>query len=429
MALFAPFHTFDSILTSPFSQPFHRRRRFCAADPFRLAARMDNPFVQFVLTDDAVDTDAIVRFDPEVSETDEGFLVSALCPGVRDEDLAITAEPERGVLTVRSEKHPHVRADLRLPTHRGFVDASNISASCIDGVLRIIVPKVAPSSELIRVDSAGPMMLDDDDEADDKADDKADPDEADEAGETIVINVPGFSRHDISISRKRPAETLLIEGASTALGKFGKFRKTLTLARADARVKAWCSNGLLTIRVVNPHDVGVHVPVSATPLKLPAPGDANEDANEEADEEPADGEITLMRRAVPGVSARDFSVEIDAKNTLTARADASTRFGRRRYSFSTTLPKNVDKGTVAAEVVDGILSVVAAKPAPPARITVTVSGDVPASLPSASDEKKKKKDVTDKNGDDDAVPVVEVDGMVEDVAEDDDKTLNDARAR
>ena len=422
MALFAPFHTFDSILTSPFSQPFHRRRRFCAADPFRLAARMDNPFVQFVLTDDAVDTDAIVRFDPEVSETDEGFLVSALCPGVRDEDLAITAEPERGVLTVRSEKHPHVRADLRLPTHRGFVDASNISASCIDGVLRIIVPKVAPSSELIRVDSAGPMMLDDDDTADDKADDKADPDEADEAGETIVINVPGFSRHDISISRKRPAETLLIEGASTALGKFGKFRKTLTLARADARVKAWCSNGLLTIRVVNPHDVGVHVPVSATPLKLPAPGDANEDANEEADEEPADGEITLMRRAVPGVSARDFSVEIDAKNTLTARADASTRFGRRRYSFSTTLPKNVDKGTVAAEVVDGILSVVAAKPAPPARITVTVSGDVPASLPSASDEKKKK-DVTDtdKNGDDTAVPVVEVDGMVEDVAEDDDK--------
>ena len=409
MALFAPFHTFDSVLTSPFSQPFHRRRRFCAADPFRLAARMDNPFVQFVLADDDMDTDAIVRFDPEVSETDEGFLVSALCPGVRDEDLAITAEPERGVLTVRSEKHPHVRADLRLPTHRGFVDASNISASCIDGVLRIIVPKVAPSSELIRVDSAGPMMLDDDDKADDKAD---------EAGETIVINVPGFSRHDISISRKRPAETLLIEGASTALGKFGKFRKTLTLARADARVKAWCSNGLLTIRVVNPHTAGVHVPVSATPLKLPAPGDANKDANDE----PADGndgEITLMRRAVPGVSARDFSVEIDSKNTLTARADAFTRFGRRRYSFSTTLPKNVDKGTVAAEVVDGILSVVAAKPAAPARITVTVSGDVPASLPSASDEKKKG--VTDKNGDDDAVPVVEVDGMVEDVAEDDDK--------
>jgi len=420
MALFAPFHTFDSILTSPFSHSFHRRRRFCAADPFRLAARMDNPFVQFVLTDDAMDTDAIVRFDPEVSETDEGFLVSALVPGVRDEDLAITAEPERGVLTVRSEKHPHVRADLRLPTHRGFVDASNISASCIDGVLRIIVPKVEPSSELIRVDSAGPMMLDDDDKADDKADpDEAD--EADEAGETIVINVPGFSRHDISISRKRPAETLLIEGASTALGKFGKFRKTLTLARADARVKAWCSNGLLTIRVVNPHTAGVHVPVSATPLKLPAPGDASKDANEEADDEPADGEITLMRRAVPGVSARDFSVEIDAKNTLTARADASTRFGRRRYSFSTTLPKNVDKGTVAAEVVDGILSVVAAKPAPPARITVTVSGDVPASLPSASDDKKKKKDATDKNGDDDAVPVVEVDGMVEDVAEDDDK--------
>ena len=101
MALFAPFHTFDSILTSPFSHPFHPRRRFCAADPFRLAARVDNPFVQFVLTDDAMDTDAIVSFDPEVSETDEGFLVSALCPGVRDEDLAITAEPERGARRAR----------------------------------------------------------------------------------------------------------------------------------------------------------------------------------------------------------------------------------------------------------------------------------------------------------------------------------------
>ena len=408
MALFAsPFHAFDTIFSDAFSHPFHRprsRRRVWGPDPFRVAHR--DPFVRFVLTDDAMDTDDVPNFDPEVSETDEGYLVSATCPGVRPEDLAIVAKPERGLLTVRSEKHPHVRADLRLPTG-GAVDASNISASCIDGVLRIIVPKVAPKSELIRVDSApATAMLEDAKDAEDGEDD----------GETIVINVPGFSRHDISISRKRPAETLLVEGASSALGG-RKFRRVLRISDAEATVKAWCVDGLLTIRVVNPRATGVNVPVSATPLGLPAPGDdadADADANKNADK--IDGDvITLIQRAVPGVSAADFTVEIDRKNTLTARADASTRFGRRRYSFSVALPKNVDKATVAAEVFNGVLTVCAAKPAAPERITVAVRGDVPASLPSAADKSK-----DDADADNTAVPVVEVDGMVEDVAEEED---------
>merc|ERR1712100_334957 len=378
-------------------------RRVWGPDPFRVAHR--DPFVRFVLTDDAMDTDDVPNFDPEVSETDEGYLVSATCPGVRPEDLAVVAKPERGLLTVRSEKHPHVRADLRLPTG-GAVDASNISASCIDGVLRIIVPKVAPKSELIRVDSApATAMLEDAKDAEDAED----AEDAKDDGETIVINVPGFSKHDISISRKRPAETILIEGSSRALGG-RKFRRVLALADPEVTVKAWCVDGLLTIRVVNPHATGVNVPVSATPLGLPAPVDANENA----DADKIDGDkVTLIQRAVPGVSAADFTVEIDRKNTLTARADASTRFGRRRYSFSVALPKNVDMATVAAEVVNGVLTVCAAKPAAPERITVAVRGDVPASLPSAAD---KNKDDADAN--DGAVPVVEVDGMVEDVTED-----------
>ena len=412
MALFAsPFHAFDTVFSDAFSHPFHRprsRRRVWGPDPFRVAHR--DPFVRFVLTDDAMDTDDVPNFDPEVSETDEGYLVSATCPGVRPEDLAVVAKPERGLLTVRSEKHPHVRADLRLPTG-GAVDASNISASCIDGVLRIIVPKVAPKSELIRVDSApATAMLEDAKDAED-AEDAKDAEDAHDDGETIVINVPGFSKHDISISRKRPAETLLVEGSSRALGG-RKFRRVLALADPEVTVKAWCVDGLLTIRVVNPHATGVNVPVSATPLGLPAPADANENAD---DADKIDGDkVTLIQRAVPGVSAADFTVEIDRKNTLTARADASTRFGRRRYSFSVALPKNVDKATVAAEVVNGCLTVCAAKPAAPERITVAVRGDVPASLPSAAD---KIKDDADAN--DGAVPVVEVDGMVEDVTEED----------
>merc|ERR1712100_883565 len=121
---------------------------------------------------------------------------------------------------------------------------------------------------------------------------------------------------------------------------------------------------------------GGNGPVSATPLGLPAPADANENAH---DADKIDGDkVTLIQRAVPGVSAADFTVEIDRKNTLPARADASTRFGRRRYSFSVALPKNVDMATAAAD---------------------------------------KNKDDADAN--DGAVPVVEVDGMVEDVTEED----------
>ena len=74
-------------------------------------------------------------FDPEVVETDRGYLITALVPGVAAGDISVTAAPaeagEADRLLVRSATRPHIRADLRLPSG-GLVDADNITASCIE---------------------------------------------------------------------------------------------------------------------------------------------------------------------------------------------------------------------------------------------------------------------------------------------------------
>merc|ERR1719218_587890 len=93
-------------------------------------------------------------FDPEVVETDRGYLITALVPGVAAGDISVTAAPaeagEADRLLVRSATRPHIRADLRLPSG-GLVDADNITASCIDGVFRVVVPKAEPALETVEI--------------------------------------------------------------------------------------------------------------------------------------------------------------------------------------------------------------------------------------------------------------------------------------
>ena len=63
-------------------------------------------------------------FDPEVRETDRGYFITALVPGVAAEDIAGAARADESSgeadrLLVRSASRPHVRAaDLRLPRGR-----------------------------------------------------------------------------------------------------------------------------------------------------------------------------------------------------------------------------------------------------------------------------------------------------------------------
>ena len=396
MALFAsPFDVFDALHSHRgfWHPPAKRHRR---AHPF--SAR-HHPFYHLMLAggDHIATADPADVFDPEVTETDRGFLVTALVPGVRASDVTVEAKPasRRGgdVLLVRSEAHPHVKADLRLPTS-GLVDPNNITASCIDGVLRVVIPKIAPTEEIVAV-SSDPMDADDADAA--AADAAAAPSAP--SAQTITLNVPGFNSGDITISRKRPAEELVVIGASK---RRGSFRREFRLADASAVVAASCVDGVLVIRVARPPSPPPHVvPVSAEPPALPAPG---EDAEANGEDE-----ITVLRRAVPGVPASAFSVEVAADGTLrvAGAAKSTPAVGARRFGFVAKLPAGIDRETLDARVVDGVLTITAAAPVAPERILIDVRSDVPAALPEAEKQKPKE----DKPEED----VV----LVEDVAEDD----------
>ena len=384
MELFAPpFDIFDAL---------HSRRGFChppakrhrRAHPF--SAR-HHPFYHLTLAggDEIATADPADVFHPEVTQTDRGFLVTALVPGVRASDVTVEAKPAgRGgdVLVVRSDAHPHVKADLRLPAS-GRVDPNNITASCIDGVLRVVVPKIAPTEEIVAVSS-----------------DSTDADDADASARTVALNVPGFNSGDIRISRERPAEALVVTGASK---RRGSFRREFRLADASAVVSASCADGVLVIRVARPPAPPPRVvPVSPEPPKLPAPG---EDAEANGSSE---DEITVLRRAVPGVPASAFSVEADADGTLrVVGAARSAELGERRFRFVAKLPAGIDRGTLDARVVDGMLTITAAAPVSPERILVDVRSDVPAALPETEKPKEKEKEKEE-----DVVPV-------EDVPEDD----------
>ena len=159
---FDVFDAFHSPLHRGFyHRPAKRHRR--AHSPY--AAHL-HPFYHIEnLARIALDADTLARtdaFDPEVRETDRGYFITALVPGVAAEDIAVTAaradesSGEADRLLVRSASRPHVRADLRLPPG-GAVDADNITASCIDGVFRVVVPKTKPArAEVPVAGGAGP---------------------------------------------------------------------------------------------------------------------------------------------------------------------------------------------------------------------------------------------------------------------------------
>ena len=157
---FDVFDAFHSPLHRGFyHRPAKRHRR--AHSPY--AAHL-HPFYHIEnLARIALDADTLARtdaFDPEVRETDRGYFITALVPGVAAEDIAVTAaradesSGEADRLLVRSASRPHVRADLRLPPG-GAVDADNITASCIDGVFRVVVPKTKTARAEVPVAGGG----------------------------------------------------------------------------------------------------------------------------------------------------------------------------------------------------------------------------------------------------------------------------------
>jgi HSP20 family molecular chaperone IbpA len=309
-------------------------------------------------------------FDPEVVETDRGYLITALVPGVAAGDISVTAAPaeagEADRLLVRSATRPHIRADLRLPSG-GLVDADNITASCIDGVFRVVVPKAEPALETVEI-AAG----------DAPAEAPATPPGA----AVFRLDVPGFAARDLRITVERRSRVVEISGVSETRGSFKKrLRFDKHLKDKNAIVSARCADGALALVVAPPAPPApVAVPVFAEAPALPAPGPDAAALGED--------EITVMRRAVPGLKAANFEVSATADAEGGARLTAAANDATRRVAYAATLPSRVDLGSLKAFVVDGVLTVTAAAPLPAERKTVLVRADAPAALPPSRREEQ-----------------------------------------
>jgi len=230
---------------------------------------------------------------PAVEETDRGFLVTARLPGVRADAVRVEAAPARragrgDVLRLRAEG---LEADLKLPT-AGLVDVDNIIASCLDGVLRVVVPKVMPTTEPVPV-RAGPGPGPADEEASDEAKNAT-------KRRSIALDVPGYAPGDIAIHRERPGDVLVVKGAKDASRRLGGFERRFRVGDPRARVDATCADGVLTVRVSEPEPAPeVLVPINAPDASETTPKEDGEHAAAAAE----GSAIEVFRRALPGVPA------------------------------------------------------------------------------------------------------------------------------
>lgn len=312
-------------------------------------------------------------FHPEVVETEGGFLITALVPGVGAGDISITAvqgesqHAPRDRVLIRSAKHKHVFANLSLPDGK-LVEVGHITASCIDGVFRVVVPKTKPFSERVQVGDGG---LDETRDGDDGGD-------GNKNAKTFALAVPGFNHNDISVTIERPTNVLVITGDKE--GTSTKFEKRFKLNGSDGAVAAFCAHGELMVTISpQPSPPPVVVPVvTSTPI-LPAPPDGAEQLGHD--------EVTVLRRAVPGFPASTFQVTAVSENgaqTLRVLAtddeSGNSRVGRRAVSVTAALPARLDLSTLRACLVDGIITVTAQTPHPVENREIYVSKDVVAAL-------------------------------------------------
>jgi len=295
---------------------------------------------------------------PRIEETSRGYLITAHAPGIAAKDVTARVTRAGGRSTLRVEiAGGSAPLELGLPTK--YVDVTTApKASCIDGVLRVAVLK--REAETLRVPIAA--TADTDMETDDGDNDSS-----------ITLSVPGFSARDISVTLHKPEDSLVVEGDSTA---FGKFKKTFKNLPADIELKhisASVAHGLLKITMADPHAI--------EPLDIAV-------SNLESDATTTENSVTLVRRYVPGVSSDNVTCRLGADRML--HVEVKTPNGR--AALSTSVSKNVDHTKIRATCTNGVLLVVAEPQENESHshtLEIHVSGEHPAAIaelmPSAVD--------------------------------------------
>lgn len=96
----------------------------------------------------------------DVIETDKEFQVELLLAGVKKEDISV--DVERDVLTIKAERKEikdiqynrkqtyfgKYERSFKLPDN---VDKENIDASLVDGILKVVIPKLSVDTKLSKI--------------------------------------------------------------------------------------------------------------------------------------------------------------------------------------------------------------------------------------------------------------------------------------
>lgn len=130
-------------------------------EPFREVEEMFRQYSPFFARSLRRNGDNAGEWAPvaDISETDKEFVIKAELPEVKKEDVKVTLDD--GVLTIagerRHEKEQKDANEIRVESFYGTfsrsfslpenVDAKGIRAETKDGVLRVRIPKTAPTTQ------------------------------------------------------------------------------------------------------------------------------------------------------------------------------------------------------------------------------------------------------------------------------------------
>ena len=234
-----------------------------------------------------------------------------------------------------------------------------MQASLVNGVLTVAVPKKAPETFPVTVESS-PL-----------------PDDLQEPRAQVSLALPGLAASDLSVVITRDKSLLLhVKGSSAAFGTVHEVLRLPERAAAD-QARASMVNGVFSFSVPVPPEPTADVPVlaalpaEAMDTEAPAAENGTKDAK-------AQQPVLLLEAAAPGLCAADFKASVSGR-TLTLAADKSA-LGGRRVRRTVLLPPHTAPGAVVVTCVHGLLRATAPRPQPPARSTIEVSSTHTAAL-------------------------------------------------
>ena len=263
-----------------------------------------------------------------IRETKKGIYITTSMPGKSKNDVkvevtrpvSLTAYPSLAASIAVFDISDEHKAPLmfKLPRKANWGDARCVLS---DGVLRIAIPRIAIDKRSVAVHQG-------------TFEDK----EVSNGTVSLRFQVPGFAANEIHLEIDADNERIVMFGQLS--DKSRQFHRNLSVPRTTRpeHVEAYCSNGLLDLRIQDPHAIEPRTVEILSAKSM-----------EEKGKEP----ISLMRHEVPGFSSKDLEFQVNADRTIEAKRGIRT--------VKIGLPNTIAIETIRAYCEHGIFEVLGDK--------------------------------------------------------------------